>query len=101
MALHDSKGVIEVLKDLAEHGWVPLRSMSALLNYSTSRGVYQRQRGNSPIETIKVGGTYRVYALAVVETLQGVSGARKASADVVLDLYRTILEQRDKENKDE
>ena len=90
---NDSPGVLQALEKLAEHGWVPLRSMAVLLGYNELRGIYQRQRGRNAIPAIKVGGQYRVYEDVVIRTLEAETGYMHEHDQMVLRMYRAIKKQ--------
>jgi len=92
----DSPGVIKALEKLSEHGWVPLRAVAALLGYNELRGIYQRQRGQNAIPTIKVGGQYRVYEDIVIKTLESAPPDKREDAQMVLRLYRAIQKREQK-----
>ena len=87
---HDGKpGILSALEHLVIHGWIPLRQMSSLLSLNTPTGIYQRQRGQNRIETIKVGGTHRVYEDEVIRTLKNEPEKKQGDAQLMLRLYRT------------
>ncbi len=95
MSVSGPIGVMNALKCLTLRGWIPLRQMSMLLNYSTAGGIYQRQRGKNAIETVRIGGVHRVYADVVVRTLENVPSDRAEDAQMVLSLYRKMLKQKE------
>lgn len=84
---------MNALTSLTLRGWIPLRQMSVLLNYSTAGGMYQRQRGKNAVETVKVGGIHRVYADVVVRTLENVTSDKAEDAQMVLSMYRKMLKK--------
>jgi len=84
------------LRHLATHGWITLRSMSALLGYSHATGVYARQRGKNPIPTVRIGSTYRVYADDVIETLKNVPEEDQDAAQTFLHIYKAALKEQKK-----
>ena len=86
-----------ILNHLVKHGWVTLRSMSALLGYAHPTGIYGRQRSKKPIPTVFMGSTHRVYAEDVVETLKNAPEQDQASAGTILHIYNSLL----KEHSDE
>lgn len=86
-----------VLRNLVEHGWIPLRSVGILLGYKEVRGIYQRQRGRNAIPYILVGNVKRIYADDVIHTLEN-SG--NDTSDIVLGMYRTIQRQAKRESND-
>lgn len=88
MRASDSKKVFKILRKLAAHGWIPLGDMAHLLGYAHQTSIYQRQQGKSPIPTIKVGGTYRVYEDDVIETLKAHKNTDAADAELILSLYQ-------------
>lgn len=96
-----SSVVISTLKHLATHGWITLRSMSPLLGYTHATGIYARQRSKNPIPTIKMGGTYRVYASTVVETLEAAPELDQPAAQTFLQIYRSFLrDEQEQENNE-
>ena len=82
---------MKVLHKLVANGWVPLRSMSCLLGYSHPTGIYARQRGKTPISTVKIGGQHRVYADEVLTTLNNVPEQDQYAANIILGVYRTLV----------
>ncbi len=86
-------GITSILRKLNSHGWVSLRSMSALLGYSHPTGIYRRQVGKNPIATILVGSTYRVYEDVVIETLENAPEEDQLASQTILRLYRQIQKQ--------
>ncbi len=92
MRMQDSK-VLLILTSLASHGWISLRSMSALLGYAHPTGIYARQRGSRAISTIRIGGRYRVYADEVVATLSKAPEQDKEAANIILIMYRKLLKE--------
>ncbi len=98
MGLLDNR-VHHILFRLATHGWIPLRSMSALLGYSHATGVYQRQKGKNPISTILIGGTYRVYADEVIKTLESVPEKDQEASTTILKIYRRLEREQEKEHE--
>ncbi len=85
------RGYTTILDHLAAHGWITLRSMSALLGYSHPTGVYARQRTKKAIPTILIGGIYRVYKGDVIETLENVSAQDQEMTKAFLSTYRRLL----------
>ncbi len=85
-----------IFRHLATHGWITLRSMSSLLGYSHATGVYARQRGKKPIPTVRIGGTYRVYADDVVHELNNRPEQDQDAAKVLLRIYHAALKEKDK-----
>lgn len=81
--------IIPILKYLREHGWIPLRSMAALLGYAHVVQIYQRQKTKHKIPVLRVGGVNRVYEDTVLAEL---SNARYKPADALmyLEMYGTI-----------
>ncbi len=74
--------------------------MSVLLGYAHPTGIYSRQRGKNPITTVLVGGTYRVYADAVMEALEKQGEQRPQDAEMILSMYRRMLKQHEREKHD-
>ncbi len=95
-------GVLRTLEKLSRHGWVPLLGMARLLGYTTGsiRGIYQRQRGQNAIPTIKVGGHYRVYEADVLQTLEAARGQKREDAEMILTMYRAIKKREQREKDD-
>lgn len=60
----------DVLRNLAERGWISLRQTAILLGYSTPRGIYARQKGRNALDTISVGGIERVYRETIITELK-------------------------------
>ena len=85
--------ILHSLTHLARHGWVPLRSMSALLGYAHATGIYARQRGKNPIPVVKIGGTYRVYADDVLNELQNVPDCDQEASRTFIRIYRSLLKE--------
>ncbi len=85
--------IIAALRKLVEQGWLPLRQLSPLLGYSHPTGIYSRQVTNNPIPTIKVGGTYRVYAADIVDVLHNVKLKDREAAEAILMKYRQLLKE--------
>ncbi len=67
--------------------------MSVLLGYSHPTGVYSRQRGKNAIPTVLVGGTHRVYASTVVETLEKHAERHAEDAVMILGMYQRLKKQ--------
>lgn len=65
--------------------------MGILLGYKSPRGVYQRQQGPNAIPVVRIGGTIRVYADAVVDTLENGPERAEIDAPTLLSLYRAGL----------
>lgn len=86
--MSDSK-IIPILKKLVERGWTPLRSMSSLLGYAHPVQIYQRQKGNNPINVIRIGGTNRVYEDEVLRVLKH-TDFKHADAELILSMYQQI-----------
>jgi len=95
-----SLSVLQILDKLVEHGWIPLRSMAVLLGLREVRGIYQRQRGKNAIPVVQVGGTKRVYADVVVETLEKATPNKYRGDGTILSLYRDMLRRKQKEKED-
>lgn len=75
--------------------------MSVLLGYTYPTGIYSRQRGKNAIPTVLVGGTYRVYAATVVETLEKHAERYPEDAEMILGMYRRMLKEHEWENRNE
>jgi hypothetical protein len=95
MQKQDEGRIMRTLQHLAKHGWITLRALSILLGYKNSTGIYARQRGKNPIPVIKVDSTYRVYADAVINTLQNVPEEDQVAAQTFLKLYYAALKEKD------
>ena len=86
---HDGKpGVLDALEHLVVHGWIPLRKMSALLSLKTPTAIYQRQRGINKIDTIQVGGQFRVYEDEVIRVLEAEPIHKQADAQLMMRLLK-------------
>lgn len=85
-----------VLKELIEHGWLPLRRVGMLLGYKDPRGVYARQKSRKPIPTVKFGKVSRVYAEDVINEMRRLvddlpEGDRREEVKTLLELYHVGL----------
>jgi len=85
------------IRHLITHGWISLRSMSALLGYSHATGIYGRQRGKKAIPVVKIGGTYRVYKDDVINELNNVPEDDRLAAETFFALYRKYLREQKKD----
>ncbi len=92
----EASKIVVTLHHLATHGWVSLRSMSALLGYSHATGVYGRQRGKNAIPTVKIGSVHRVYADDVVHELNNRPEKDQEAAGVLLRIYYAALKEKGK-----
>lgn len=90
---------LEVIRNLVNEGWIPLRQLAVLLNYKQLRAIYARQRGRNPIPTIRVGGIERVYADDVLEVIQSSSRLENAEARALISLYQTGRKQKERKEK--
>lgn len=64
--------------------------MSPLLGYTHATGIYRRQAGKHPIAVIRIGGTYRVYADTVIETLENAPDRDQEASQMILSLFRSL-----------
>lgn len=87
--------IVAALHTLVERGWLPLRQVGVLLGYAHATGVYGRQKGPNAIPTVKVGGTFRVYADDVVHALESVPDRDREAAVAILSRYRQLLKEHD------
>ena len=76
----------KVLRNLSDHGWIPLSEVGVLLGYAFPNSIYQRQQSRSAIPTIKVGGTQRVYEEDVLKALH--DHWDQSHAKLILSLYQ-------------
>lgn len=77
-----------ILSKLATQGWVPLINITTLCGYSTPVTIYQKQKGKNPIQTMRVGGTNRVYEDDVIKALKQIRDTHHA--EVILSLFKRI-----------
>jgi len=89
----------EVVQNLVEQGWIPLRQLAVLLGYKDPRGIYPRQKGPNSIPTIQIGGIIRAYTDDVVTALEGVKENKRDEAQVYLALIRTATAERKRKEK--
>ena len=89
--------VVVTLHHLATHGWISLRSMSALLGYSHATGIYGRQRGQNAIPVVTIGGINRVYVDDVINELTNRPEKDQAAAKVLLRIYHAARKEYENE----
>ena len=82
--------VYVILEHLADTGWVSLRGLAILLGYKYVTQIYQRQKYNRAIPTVKVGGQYRVTETTVIDTLKGEPEKHQDNAKIILGIYVTM-----------
>ena len=85
--------VLQALRRLAIHGWIPLRQLAAILELKTPTAIYQRQRGRNRIDTIRVGSQHRVYEDEVVRVLKAEPPKKQANAQLMLRLLQTYKDK--------
>ncbi len=89
----EAPGVLQALEKLVFHGWVSLRQLSAILDYKYCTEIYQRQRGRNRIDTIKIGGNYRIFEDEVVRVLKAEPAKKQANAQLMLRLLQTYKDK--------
>lgn len=89
MSDSNNPSVLKTIDYLIQHGWIPLRRMSALLGLKHPTAIYQRQRGKHRIQTITVGGIHRVYKDDVIKTLENEPAQKQSEAQYILRLIST------------
>jgi len=88
-----STPIMAALHKLVERGWLPLRQVGSLLGYAHPTGIYGRQRGPRALPTVRVGGTYRVYAEDIVHALETVADRDREAAVAILIRYKQLLKE--------
>ena len=80
-----------IVSRLIDRGWISLRQLGILLE-TPDRSIYGRQRTRNPVQTIRIGGTERVYLECVKSEL------RAQGRIYLVEIINTAIKNKERED---